>query len=133
MKETQGKETPGTKQRQRRYTAKAQQLKHLRAWECSGLSGAQYAREHGLLPRDLYRWGKLRGKGTGSEQAPKARPSPSSGRFMTIDVSGAAAGSSCRLCIVLRHGPLEVEVSGGASADELARLAGVLRREVLDA
>jgi hypothetical protein len=37
------------------------------------------------------------------------------------------------LRVVLRRGPLEVEVSGGGSADELARLAGALKREVLDA
>jgi hypothetical protein len=121
-------EVEGSKRR--RYTGRIEQAGHVASWERSGLSGAEYARTHGLKARDLYRWGKRQGvaKEHGSKSA-------SGGRFVTIDVDGRAFGESGDkgLRVVLRHGPLEVEVSGGASADELARLAGALRREVLDA
>jgi len=120
----------GGGKRRRRYTGKIEQAGHLTSWERSGLSGAEYARTHGLKARDLYRWGKRHGgaKEHGSQ-------SDSDGRFVTIDVDGRAFGGSGDggLRVVLRHGPLEVEVSGGGSADKLARLAGALRREVLDA
>ena len=126
--ETEREEAEGTKRR--RYRSKIEQAGHVALWERSGLSGAEYARTHGLKARDLYRWGK--------RQAGANEPwigSASGGRFVTIDVDGRAFGGSGDggLRVVLRRGPLEVEVSGAGSAQELARLAGALRREVLDA
>ena len=116
--------------KRRRYTGRIEQAGHLASWERSGLSGAEYARLHGLKARDLYRWGKR--QAGAKEHGSK----PASGvRFVTIDVDGRAFGGpgDVGLRVVLRRGPLEVEVSGGGSADELARLAGALRREVMDA
>ena len=120
----------GRGKRRRRYTGKVEQAGHLASWERSGLSGAEYARIHGLKARDLYRWSKRQAVA----KEPGNKPD-SDERFVTIDVDGRAFGGSGDggLRVVLRSGPLEVEVSGGGSADELARLAGVLRREVLDA
>jgi hypothetical protein len=129
---SQGLESAGVEGRKcrRQYTGKIEQAVHLASWERSGLSGGEYARLHGLNARDLYRWRKLERAG---EAKRNARANGSG--FMTIDVDGRAFGGSGDggLRMVLRRGSLEVEVSGGGSADELVRLAGALRREVLDA
>ena len=115
--------------RRRRY-GKIEQAGHLASWERSGLSGGEYARTHGLKARDLYRWRKRERTGE-----PERKGLSNGNGFVTIDVDGRAFGGSGDggLRVVVRRGPLEVEVSGGGSAEELARLAGALRREVLDA
>lgn len=117
--------------RRRRYTDKIEQAGHLASWKRSGLSGAEYARTHGLKARDLYRWSQR--QAGGREHGRELEDSGE--RFVTIDVDGRAFGGSGDggLRVLLRRGGMEVEVSGGASAQELARLAGALRREVLDA
>jgi len=51
---------------------------------------------------------------------------------MTIDVDRRSLGTTPGMRVVVRRGPLDVEVSGG-SAEELVQVAGRLKREVLDA
>ena len=118
--------------RRRRYTGKIEQAGHLSSWERSGLSGGEYARLHGLKARDLYRWRKLQGSG---EYEREGQPDGNVGGsgFMTIDVDGRSFGGAGGMRVVLRRGPLEMEVSGAGSAEELVRVAGQLKREVLDA
>ena len=88
--------------RRRRYTGKIEQAGHLASWERSGLSGAEYARIHGLKARDLYRWRK--GQGRDSEHVSELEGSGEG--FVTIDVNGRAFGGSGDggLRVVLRRG-----------------------------
>jgi len=117
--------------RRRRYTSKIEQAGHLSSWERSGLSGGEYARLHGLKPRDLYRWRKIHG--SGAQGCPDGQNGESgSDAFMTIDVDRRSFVETAGMRVLVRRGPLEVEVSG-CSADELVRVAGRLKREVLDA
>lgn len=126
-----GLESAVKRKKRRGYTGKIEQAGHLSSWERSGLSGGEYARLHGLKARDLYRWRKLQGSGA-EQRSDRDNGGRGSGGFMTIDVDGRSFGGATGMRVVLRRGPLEVEVSGN-SADELVRVAGRLKREVLDA
>jgi hypothetical protein len=117
--------------KRRRYTGKTEQAGHLWSWERSGLSGGEYARLHGLKARDLYRWRKLQANGA-PERTGGQNGEIGSGGFMTIDVDRQSLGATPGMRVAVKRGPLEVEVSGG-SAEELVRVAGRLKREVLDA
>lgn len=130
---SEGLESSGVqgKNKRRRYTGKIEQAGHLSSWERSGLSGGKYAGLHGLKARDLYRWRKLQGRGA-EQRADQDNGGRGSSGFMTIDVDGRSFGEAAGMRVVLRRGPLEVEVSG-SSADELVRVVGRLKREVLDA
>jgi len=114
--------------KRRRRTGKVERAGHLASWDRSGLSGGEYGRLHGLKAKDLYRWRKLEK----AEAVDAGEVEGSRGGFLSIDV-GSVSGGSEVLKVVFRQGSLEVEASGAPSIEELVRLAGQLRREVLDA
>lgn len=121
------------RKKRRRRTGKVERAGHLASWERSGVSGVEYARLHGLRASDLYRWRKLEGTGV-EERAGRPDGGGSGSGFMTIDVDGRTlVGGVGGIRVVLRKGPLELEVSGAGTAGELVGLAGALKREVLDA
>ena len=147
MNEIGGRPEPKRRKEQVRFTRR-QRIQHVRIWESSGLSGAEYGRRNGIDARNLYRWRdrvwNRRGKGesTGRETAQVDGP----GSFVSIDVErsgdairlkeevaqdgrGKVAGALPGLRVVLRRAGLEVELIG-ADATQLAAMAGALRREV---
>lgn len=116
--------------RRSRAWCRAQWRAHVSAQGCSGLSAADYCREHGLHPGSFYRWKRRLGASGDADgvhgESPLARGNGHGGPLFAEVVVQSPRGEA-GLEVVLGRGR-RVWVHPGFDDETLARVVAVLER-----
>ena len=108
-----------------------ERVKHVRAWQSSGLSGLEYARKNGLHSKSMYAWrAKFAEQLSGNTNASKEDAVPVQPTFVSLSVPATPTPSSPK--VSLRMGQLELKVESCTSHRELVALVAALKKEVAD-
>jgi len=125
---TQSRQHP-TRQKPRARYSDAERIAHVRGWARSGLSGVEYARQHGLHDKSLYSWrAKFLAQ---AEQIPvESKNSAESARapeFIALDLPCEPTAQ-----VTLRMCGMELSIESGYNQAQIIGLLRAFKQEVAD-
>ena len=124
---TQSSSSTKLKPARKRYSDK-ERIKHVRAWERSGLSGTEYARKINLSTKSLYTWrskfAQSASNDTGIDNSESVFEAPS---FVSVSVPGIST-----LKVSVHIGQMQLRIESCSSQTELVGLLRALKQEVCD-
>lgn len=124
-------ESSNARRSRRRFTTE-ERTAHLIAWKRSGLSAAQYGREHGLCAAQLYLWRKRTKTRPVTNHSPAHSAVNSGGKinpFIALRIKDEPKPLS-QLRVTIRHGECECTVTGADDSAAIVTLLRAIKREV---